>query len=315
MIAIDSMPQNRIQGLSEELKGKVSKTGDQMSGNLIINGGNTGIIMVQPDTTTPWARGIALLKSNRSTVNMEVGHYGVGEDFRHGYIGVGEAPYTTNSNLRFYQDKTQAMKPFEEVFAPITLNSQAEFDSYLDTVTSTMSNNTTYKRVINPRLAVQPVGTGGIWLLEGFKAENNYQTQEISVYNSSNTRSIKWIRKREAGVWSEWEQIVTNKPIPWINATLVNGWVGSIKYRKNALGQLEIKLYISGQNATERTICLLPIEYIPSDHIVISLINNSGGQTANRTLYIQGGSGRIILSSDTTMFTTYHAGRLVTILD
>lgn len=267
VIAPDSMPLNRVQGLSEELQGKVSKTGDKMTGILTMTG-QSYLLFQPPFSDGNWIRGMLFRDENGDNISG-MGNYGNADNFQYSYIGVGDLPHTTDSNLRFHKDKTLVRKPLEEIFTVISINSQEEFDTLINNVSNNMFNSTHYKRVIGFNVGIPSIGGyGGTWFLEGYKVSSLYECQKLIGYQGG----LMYYRVKFTGTWSPWHQIVTNKPIPFIDATLQNGWSSEIQYRRNSIGQLELFINTTAGVVDNNTIvCEIPRSYTPRTNSVIPL--------------------------------------------
>jgi hypothetical protein len=62
--------------------------------------------------------------------------------------------------------------------------------------------------------------------------------------------------------------------VHWDTATLQNGWTGTLQYRKNQIGQLEIKANITAGTVTNgTTISQLPTGYYPAENCAIPTFN------------------------------------------
>ncbi len=103
-------------------------------------------------------------------------------------------------------------------------------------------------------------------------------------------------------VWGAWEKIVTDKPVDWITGTLKNGWGGSLYFRKNQIGQIEVKGMVSaGTVGGQLIICDLPIGYYTSGDTVMFLARNtSAGASIVGCLITAAGEVRIDATSIAT---------------
>lgn len=74
----------------------------------------------------------------------------------------------------------------------------------------------------------------------------------------------KFYRVCNAGTWNPWRKIVTDKQPDWINATLVNGWTGALRYRKQ-LEKIEVRASTkAGTVGSFIVIGSLPSGYYPT---------------------------------------------------
>lgn len=82
-----------------------------------------------------------------------------------------------------------------------------------------------------------------------------------------------------ASTWNGWT-VQQNKPSDWITATLQNGWTGTLQYRKNQIGQLEIKGSLTAGTVILNTvIATLPYGYRPLTYATpIYATNTSTGK-------------------------------------
>jgi hypothetical protein len=276
VISIDSIPQNRVQGLTdlnEKINtienGKVNKTGDKMTGNLDMDGKN--VTIYAPETTGGWSNYFAL-RNKSNEVEMLFGMRGAGDIVDFSYIGND----TINNHLRFYTDKTQAMKPLEEVFTAISVSSQQEFDDTLNSISDSMPNNTYYKRVLGLTATIpKPMNVGGTWMLDGHKASSLYQWQKLISYIGDNM----YFRTCSNGTWSNWSQIVTTRG---------GTFVGEVKHGRNLVTQPKLKDY------SEINTILFPesntvidlskgnvFELIPDKGVILSITNSSTTSPTN----------------------------------
>jgi hypothetical protein len=121
---------------------------------------------------------------------------------------------------------------------------------------------------------------------------------QIAIYGDSVATRMMAI---STGVWYEWVKLITNKPIPWINATLQNGWTGNLRYRLTPLEQLEITFAMDGGVISSlTTIAILPIGYRPTRGIPIDVIKSSSGAVVSGALFINA-DGSIKISTGTVL--------------
>ena len=101
-----------------------------------------------------------------------------------------------------------------------------------------------------------------------------------------------------------------NKEQPaWINATLQNGWTGSLQYRMNEIGQMELSWQLTpGTTATNTLIAELPSDYTYSRNIPMVSMRSSDG-TASIAFYFRGWD-RSIRVAGVTVASTVHHGAL-----
>lgn len=94
-----------------------------------------------------------------------------------------------------------------------------------------------------------------------------------------------------------------NKTQPaWITATLQNGWTGTLQYRKNQIGQLEIKGNMTVGTITSGTVlATFPTDYRPTVNTPMPIYNTLGKSTLGLVLL---STGAISLYSPTTDFAT-----------
>lgn len=74
-------------------------------------------------------------------------------------------------------------------------------------------------------------------------------------------------------------RVVTDAQPSWLNATLQSGWTGTLQYRRNQLGQLEIKATAlkAGTITKDTTIAQLPNTHYSSAYTVIPVYNAQAG--------------------------------------
>lgn len=135
-----------------------------------------------------------------------------------------------------------------------------------------------------------------------------YDTYVSGGYGWQNARqqsdpSNLYTRGVLGGTWTAWQKIATDKQPSWINATLQNGWTGSVTYRKNALGYVEIGITAAASVIAPHTIvATLPVGFRPNPgipRIPISITESLTGNT--RYLYIDSPSGGILISGDSVL--------------
>ncbi|HBD63507.1 MAG TPA: hypothetical protein DC038_03625 [Clostridiales bacterium] len=94
----------------------------------------------------------------------------------------------------------------------------------------------------------------------------------------------------------------TNNP-DWITATLQSAWTGTLQYRKNQIGQIEIKFDLTAGTITASTnVTNLPVDYRPSN--LYSII--FGYKTANGTgipIFWASNSGNIAMNASSGVST------------
>ncbi|CAK7084103.1 hypothetical protein [Tissierella sp.] len=280
VISIDSMPQNRVQGLNnlnEKVNtiddGKVNKSGDIMTGKLRFAGSE--IAFTAPDGVTSYTRGLTHYNKDGT---QTLGGFGLTdvEGVKNLFLGVGENPWSTDSNIRFYADKTQVIKPLEENFTAVIVNSQQEFDNYVNTVSLTMEGDTYYKHSIQFSTFILPLNAGGRLLLEGHKTTLDYQWQKLTSYQNT---GVEYFRSCNAGVWTEWSQMITSKG---------GIFAGEIKHGRNLVTQPKLKDY------SEINTILFPesntvidlskgnvFELIPDKGVTLSITNSSTTSSTN----------------------------------
>lgn len=184
------------------------------------------------------------------------------------------------SSLEFYDNFIRATKPFEERFTKIHSTTQSEFDILLDNLHLNGPSESFYKRAISSSASTLPLN-GSSALLEGYRTTANYGWQRLTTYGGG----IIYIRVK-TNTWSDWYQIGTNRPISWIRATLVNGWTGTIEYRRNSLGQLEYRFHnINGTNATSRILTTIAERLRPAEYTRFLLQHSTSG-TTGKAVYI-----------------------------
>ncbi|MFC4601864.1 hypothetical protein [Cohnella hongkongensis] len=91
------------------------------------------------------------------------------------------------------------------------------------------------------------------------------------------------------------------QPPQWIGATLLSDWTGTIGYRKNEIGQLELRVIISGGVVTPlTTIAILPEGFRPRIAKAFRILRSESGAMANGELFINS-VGRIAVSGGSTL--------------
>jgi len=95
-------------------------------------------------------------------------------------------------------------------------------------------------------------------------------------------------------VWGDWQQIVTTNKPPWITATLQNGATGTLEYRLNQIGQLELRAAVSFSTVAWGTvIATLPAGYRPVRHASIPIYNATNAATGLELILSSTGEIRI----------------------
>lgn len=126
--------------------------------------------------------------------------------------------------------------------------------------------------------------------IEFYTDRNNTGYVAVTLRTFDNREYKALFLSQDATMPVPWERVVTNKAIPWISATLQNGWQGAILYRKNQLNQLEIvsSLY-GGLKAWGTILTILPLGYRPEVYTPILAYNvTSGSQSSIFVLDIDG---------------------------
>ena len=84
----------------------------------------------------------------------------------------------------------------------------------------------------------------------------------------------------------------------WINATLQNGWTGTIEYRKNDLSQVTVNSSaLKPGTITGLTVVgSLPVGYRPKRNVVIPCTNSDGG--TYKLIFYLNENGNIYIASD-----------------
>jgi len=119
------------------------------------------------------------------------------------------------------------------------------------------------------------------------------------------------IRRYDNITWTAWKKIATDKQEDWITATLLNGSTGTLQYRKNQIGQLELRANITvGTVAIGTEIAVLPIGYFPLEHTVIPIFDNVTGLAGYELLI--GFNGAIGIRSILTAGNTYTFTSVIT---
>ena len=183
------------------------------------------------------------------------------------------------SNLEFYDDYTLATKSFREALGPsLYLYSQEEFDNYINTISDKLSAGEHVKYQI---YLPDSITLYGDVRLRYFNILEIYKGSSTRVFQKLISMNGYGIYQREyLGTWGSWSKIITDKPIALINATLQNGWTGSLYYRKNAIGRLELLTYPDvgvGVTNVGTIIATLPSGYRPLSTTPVSVYNNSTG--------------------------------------
>lgn len=98
-----------------------------------------------------------------------------------------------------------------------------------------------------------------------------------------------WLRQGWNTGYGTWIKILTDKQPDWIAATLQNGWTGTLQYRKNQIGQLEmVGSLVAGTIAWGVEITTLPTGYKPIITSPITVFGASGRNSTNLTLLDSG---------------------------
>lgn len=79
----------------------------------------------------------------------------------------------------------------------IQLSTEAAVNTYYNTVSSSLMNNTWYRRVVSHGIT-HSVLSGGIYYLEGFKVTSDYEWQKITSYGRI------FYRSKSNGSWTSW---------------------------------------------------------------------------------------------------------------
>lgn len=102
--------------------------------------------------------------------------------------------------------------------------------------------------------------------------------------------------------WSPWYKIATSEQKDWINATLQNGWTGTLQYAKNDLEQVNLRtggILTPGTLAPGTIIATLSYDYRPLSYTPILVYAASGGQYSTSGIYIAN-TGEIIIREPAT---------------
>lgn len=129
-----------------------------------------------------------------------------------------------------------------------------------------------------------PSGFNGYGILSvEYGSEDGYVYQKLiqidgSVEWSRATSSSKDSIIQGLATWSPWQKIITDKQPNWITATLQNGWTGILIYRKNQIGQLEIRgdNLLVGTKTAGTIICNFPTEYRVSTIAPVIMYSTDG---------------------------------------
>gem|GEM_PF-3694877 len=110
-------------------------------------------------------------------------------------------------------------------------------------------------------------------------------------------------RYYDGSTWTTWLKFLTDEPTSWITASLQNAWTGTLQYRKNQIGQIEIKFDLTAGTITASTnVTNLPVDYRPSN--LYSII--FGYKTANGTgipIFWASNSGNIAMNASSGVST------------
>lgn len=117
------------------------------------------------------------------------------------------------------------------------------------------------------------------------KYNNNVAIQYLQPNGSLSIPVMYRLAIPDLDTWAAWEKIATNKQPNWITATLQNGWSGTLRYRKNNIGQLELKGNITaGTVVALTTIATIPIP-TNGNNSVIPVIMLPDGAFSGRALF------------------------------
>lgn len=161
---------------------------------------------------------------------------------------------------------------------------------------------------------------GGVGLINA--PSSSYCYIEVISYNASTLIKQRatiatgagagdaWERMRDSE-WRAWRKIIKDEPIPWINATLQNGWTGKLQYRKNIIGQLEFNInLVAGITSIGTTVAILPIEYRPIS-IGTNIIVYNSSRGSQRCMLVVEEQGKIAARDSEFETTNVYTGTAV----
>ena len=143
-------------------EGKVSKSGDTMTGRLDM----LDNIAIFPLVSTGFS-GRSL--SFRPDINQpSIYDFMIGANWNDGIFTKGFIGYSSNNNnLEFYNDFTRATKPLDEVAIPISsMTTQELFNNVVDNISTDMIAHTRYDRMLNLNAIILLVVVSKMLLLE-----------------------------------------------------------------------------------------------------------------------------------------------------
>lgn len=150
-----------------------------------------------------------------------------------------------------------------------------------------------------------PIGRGW-WNIFHISALNGYPpwvqenlALQFWMLNGYSDNPTIYIRYCINNTWTQFKRILGSDN--WITATLQNGWTGTLQYRKNNIGQLEIEAVIKSGTTNQGTvITTLPVGYRP--YIArVPLLSAIGDD-------LSGGLGIVLADDGKIMVTSAAAG-------
>ncbi len=231
------------------------------------------------------------------------------------YIGLKEA-HTKGTETKWKMDVLVGLfqngKPFYKFSTKTNANSQGAF--HIEIQPSDFDPTAIYEVDYIPlepykvTTETNPITAEYQPTLGGVAAE---LVKEVSRHDSE----LRSVEKVVGEVLKDAPAYVKKDQGPWVDAVLQNGWTGSMKYRKNEIGQIEIKASINaGTVASMTTIAGFPIDYRPGTATLLELINSNSAGIVDGALYIDT-SANVKVASGSTLVTgqAYRLNKVLTI--
>jgi hypothetical protein len=131
-------------------------------------------------------------------------------------------------------------------------------------------------------------------IIDFTRFENNYVSTNATTNQLNADIEPDWY---QSFVYETGVKVNVKKSKPWLNATMQNGWTGTVQYFKNDLGQVTLKIsgLTKGTTTALTVIANLPTGYQPVAHFPIVLEDSPNGGVG-KMLYLAT-NGNLIIPS------------------
>lgn len=164
-------------------------------------------------------------------------------------------------------------------------------------------------------IALPPISGGGDWSI--LKVEKSYINNDSYIQQTitavSGTEMVIASRVRTETVWKPWRTILTDVPLKWYEATMINGFTGQIRFGKNALGTVFVEVYINNlASITPGTlIATLPTGYRPGRNMPITINQANMHPYGNSMPFLISNTGELVIAYDNKLSGTSASAALV----